>query len=80
MPLHTTGPDCHATPMSTIQSQEAPTSLLLTEGAAAELLGVSRNTVVRLVQSGALSRIRLTPKSQTRVRRDEVVALAERRG
>lgn len=64
--------------MSTSESTEAP--LLLTQGEAAALLGVSRNTVVRLVERGALTRVHLAPGMRPRVRRDEVIALAEKSG
>ena len=52
----------------------------MTQTEAAELLGVSRNTVVRLVQRGELPRIRLAPGSRPRVRRADVIALADKRG
>ena len=64
--------------MSTTERQEAP--LLMTQGEAAALLGVSRNTIVRLVRQGELSKIHLSPGSRARVRRDEVLALVDRRG
>lgn len=52
----------------------------MTQTEAAKLLGVSRNTIVRLVQRGELSRVRLAPGSRARVRRAEVVALADKCG
>lgn len=63
-------------PMSTAQRRDE--SLLMTQTEAARLLGVSRNTIVRLVQRGQLSRVRLAPGFRSRVRRAEVIALAER--
>ena len=61
-------------------TQHRAESLLMTQTEAARLLGVSRNTIFRLVQRGEISRVRLAPGSRPRVRRAEVVALADRRG
>lgn len=61
--------------MSTTTHQPA---LLVTQAEAAELLGVSRNTVVRLVGRGVLKTVRLAPGMKPRVRRSDVLALAER--
>jgi excisionase family DNA binding protein len=52
-------------------------SLLMTQGEAARLLGVSRNTVVRLVERGVLPTMRLAPGMAPLVRRADVVALAD---
>lgn len=57
-----------------------PDPLLMTQRQAADLLGVSRNTVVRLVRSGVLPTLRLGPGMAPMVRRDDVVALAHPRG
>jgi excisionase family DNA binding protein len=62
--------------MSASQHQK---SLLMTQAEAAALLGVSRNTVVRLVKRGALEKVRITPDMKPRVRREDVIALAEQR-
>jgi excisionase family DNA binding protein len=56
----------------------APTqSALVTKIEAARLLGVSRYTIRRLVQLGRLEEIRLADGMTPRLRRDEVLALAE---
>ena len=68
----------HDDPVSTTQHRGE--SLLMTQTEAARLLGVSRNTIVRLVKRGELSRVCLAPGLRPRVRRSEVVALADQRG
>lgn len=49
----------------------------MTQREAADLLGVSRNTVVRLVSRGVLPTVRLAPGMAPLVRRTDVVALAD---
>jgi len=54
---------------------EAP--VLVTKVEAARLLGVSRYTIIRLVQRGALREVVLMAGGQPRLRRDDVLALAQ---
>jgi excisionase family DNA binding protein len=61
--------------MRSVEHKSEP--LLMTQGDAARLLGVSRNTVVRLVERGVLPTLRLAPGMAPRVRRADVVALAD---
>jgi excisionase family DNA binding protein len=61
--------------MSTSQHQEP---LLMSQSEAAALLGVSRNTLVRLVKRGVLAKVKIAPGMMPRVRREDVVALAKR--
>jgi excisionase family DNA binding protein len=63
--------------VSTIEQRTDP--LLMTQREAAALLGVSRNTVVRLVRRGVLPTIRLAPGMAPLVRRADVVSLTNRR-
>jgi excisionase family DNA binding protein len=60
--------------MSIVEHKSEP--LLMTQREAAKLLGVSRNTVVRLVERGVLPTMRLAPGMAPLVRRADVVALA----
>lgn len=64
--------------MSKKTTQPAP--LLLTQRQAADLLGVSRNTVVRLVRSGVLETLRLGPGMAPLIRRDDVLELVRQPG
>jgi excisionase family DNA binding protein len=64
--------------MSTVEHHSEP--LLMTQREAAKLLGVSRNTVVRLVERGVLPTLRLAPGMAPLVRRADVVALADSQG
>jgi excisionase family DNA binding protein len=50
----------------------------MTQGEAAALLGVSRNTVVRLVERGVIPKISIAPGMIPRIRREDVIALVER--
>jgi excisionase family DNA binding protein len=54
-------------------TQEAPA--LVTKVEAARLLGVSRHTVIRLVQRGTLHEVRLSDGMTPRLRREDVLAL-----
>jgi excisionase family DNA binding protein len=60
--------------MSRSAAAEAP--VLVTKVEAARLLGVSRYTIIRLVQGGALLEVRLSEGMTPRLRRDDVLALA----
>ncbi|MFN2467037.1 MAG: helix-turn-helix domain-containing protein [Gaiellaceae bacterium] len=51
-------------------------SILISQPDTARLLGISIETVRRLVGRGVLTPVRLTPTSHPRFRRDEVEALA----
>ena len=53
-------------------------SELLTTGQAAQLLGVSKPTVVRAVQRGMLRPALVTPGQHRRFRRDELIAFRSR--
>jgi excisionase family DNA binding protein len=53
-------------------------SELLTTGQAAQLLGVSKPTVVRAVQRGMLRPALVTPGQHRRFRRDELMAFRSR--
>lgn len=61
--------------MSPVEHKSEP--LLMTQTEAARLLGVSRNTVVRLVERGVLPTTRLASGMAPRVRRADVIALAD---
>ena len=50
----------------------------MSQSEAAALLGVSRNTLVRLVKRGVLAKVKIAPGMMPRVRREDVVALAKR--
>ena len=52
--------------------------LLLSMGAAAQLLGVSRPTLWRMIQAGRLEKVEVLPGSY-RIRRSDLEALAEGR-
>ena len=58
----------------TATATEAPT--LITKVEAARLLGVSRDTIIRLVRRGALREVRLSDGMTPRLRREDVLALA----
>lgn len=51
--------------------------LLLGTAEVARLLGVHRHTVRKLVVEGVLREIRLTPRSNARFLRSEIIALLE---
>jgi excisionase family DNA binding protein len=53
----------------------AQESLLVSRSEAARILGVSRATVIRLVQRGTLEEIRLSAVSHPRFRRSDLLAL-----
>lgn len=53
-------------------------SELLTTGQAAQVLGVSKPTVVRAVQRGMLRPALITPGQHRRFRRDELIAFRSR--
>ncbi len=53
--------------------------VLISRGEAARLLGVSRETVRRLVARGILEEIRFTPESHPRFRLRDVLALSGQR-
>ncbi len=54
--------------------------VLVTKVEAARLLGVSRYTIIRLVERGTLSEVSLGQGMQPRLRRADVLALAEGEG
>ena len=54
-------------------------NVLVSRGEAARLLGVSRDTVKRLVARGVLEEIRFTPESHPRFRLKDVLALSGQR-
>jgi len=58
-------------------SSEGP--LLLGMGEAAKMLGVSRPTLWRLIQSGRLEKVELLPNSY-RIRRADIEALVQKKG
>jgi excisionase family DNA binding protein len=60
--------------MSRSAAAEAP--VLVTKVEAARLLGVSRYTIIRLVQRGALREVSLADGMSPRLRREDVLALA----
>lgn len=51
----------------------------LTVGECAQLLGISPDTVRRMVDTGTLASVRLTDESWRRVPKSAIVELAERR-
>ena len=55
-------------------------SLLLTQTQAAELLGVSRKTVERMIVDGSLAQVRVRPKAQPRVRRADILRIVAGEG
>ena len=55
----------------------AVTPATVTKIEAARILGVSRQTITRLVQRGALREVRLADGMTPRLRRGDVLALAE---
>ena len=57
-------------------AEKTPMPVLITLAKAAELLSVSRRTVVRLCDRGDLEVVRLTPDTP-RVRTEDVIRLAE---
>jgi excisionase family DNA binding protein len=61
--------------MSRSAAAEAP--VLVTKVEAARLLGVSRYTIIRLVQGGTLREVQLGEGMTPRLRREDVLALAE---
>jgi len=59
--------------------QQTAAAVLVSRGEAARLLGVSRDTVRRLVARGVLEEIRFTPESHPRFRLRDVLALSGQR-
>lgn len=57
-------------------SDQTAAHVLVSRGEAARLLGVSRETVKRLVARGVLEEIRFTPESHPRFRLKDVLALS----
>jgi excisionase family DNA binding protein len=55
------------------------TSVLVTQQEAARLLGVHRVTIARLIKRGELPTVTMAPGMRRRLRRADVLALAERR-
>jgi excisionase family DNA binding protein len=60
-------------------STQTAAQVLVSRGEAARLLGVSRETVKRLVARGVLEEIRFTPESHPRFRLKDVLALSGQR-
>ena len=56
-----------------------PESLLVTKSEAARILGYSRQTLERLVETGTLATVQLAPGMRPRIRRQDVLKLANRR-
>ena len=59
-----------------MSSSGLETPVLITKKDAARLLGVSRDTIHRLVREGVLSDVRIHEGMVPRLRRDDVLALA----
>jgi excisionase family DNA binding protein len=59
---------------------QTESQVLISRSEAARLLGVSRDTVKRLVARGVLEEVRFTPESHPRFRLRDVLALSGQRG